>query len=135
MDTLIKLDLLSRRPIYEQLKAKISGLVLLGELKPGDALPAVRSFARDLGINPNTVQKAYQELEREDIIYSVVGRGTYISQSDNLADRLREQQVQRVKSAVLLAKNNSVTKEQIIRAVDEIFGGKNNGEGGSRADD
>ena len=135
MDTLIKLDLLSRRPIYEQLKSKISELVLLGELKPGDALPAVRSFARDLGVNPNTVQKAYQELERENIIYSVVGRGTYISRSDKLADQLREQQVQRVKSAVLLAKNSSVTKERIISAVDEVFNGKNHAEGESQADD
>jgi len=135
MNTQIMLDLQSRQPIYEQLKAKISELVLLGVLQPGDLLPTVRNLARDLGINPNTVQKAYQELERDNIIHSMVGRGTYISASDNLKDQLRERQIQRVKSAVLLAKNSSVTKKQITKAVDEVFDGENNGKGESQTND
>lgn len=72
---MFKLDTQSRTPIYEQLKAQITELVVIGALEPGSQLPSVRSLARDLGVNPNTVQKAYQDLERDQVIYSVSGKG------------------------------------------------------------
>lgn len=72
------LDMTSRIPVYEQLQERIIELYLLGVLKPNDPLPSVRSLAKDVGINPNTVQKAYQELERQNITYSVAGRGSFI---------------------------------------------------------
>lgn len=74
------LDMNSRVPIYEQLQERIIELYLLGILKPNDALPSVRTLAKDIGINPNTVQKAYQELERRNITYSLAGRGSFISE-------------------------------------------------------
>ena len=58
---MIKLDMQSRKPIYEQLKEQILRLTMLGVLSADEKLPSVRSLARDVGINPNTVQKAYQE--------------------------------------------------------------------------
>ncbi|WRS28745.1 GntR family transcriptional regulator [Oscillospiraceae bacterium MB08-C2-2] len=118
---LITLDLQSRLPIYEQLKSKISQLVLLGELKPDDQLPSVRSFARELGINPNTVQKAYQELEREKIIYSVVGRGSYISPDFNLNFQLQNSHLNNIKQAVLQAKNSGIEKQKVFNAVEEVY--------------
>ncbi|MEG0272149.1 MAG: GntR family transcriptional regulator [Hydrogenoanaerobacterium sp.] len=69
----------SRVPIYEQMKKKITELVLLGVLLPDEQLPSVRSLARKLGVNPNTVQKAYQELEHDGIVYSMGGKGSFIS--------------------------------------------------------
>ena len=76
---MFSIDLTSRVPIYEQICKKITELVLNGTLSENDQLPSVRSFAKDSGVNPNTVAKAYQELERNGIIYSVPGRGSFIA--------------------------------------------------------
>lgn len=76
---LFDLDLQSRTPIYEQLYKKTVELIIKGVLKENDQLPSVRSLAKELGVNPNTVAKAYQELERNKIIYSVSGRGSFVA--------------------------------------------------------
>ena len=81
---MLTIDLQSRQPIYEQLIYRMSELVALGALAPGEQLPSVRALARDLGINPNTVQKAYQELERRGVICSVAGKGSFIAGGDAL---------------------------------------------------
>ena len=67
---MIKIDLQSRTPIYEQLQEQILRLSLLGVLDQNEQLPSVRALAREIGVNPNTVAKAYQELERQGIIYT-----------------------------------------------------------------
>lgn len=77
------IDLTSRTPIYEQIHDKIIGLIVSGTLRENDQLPSVRSLAKDTGVNPNTVAKAYQELERSGIIYSVPGRGSFIAKPDS----------------------------------------------------
>lgn len=119
---MIKLDLQSRQPIYEQLKNKIGELVLLGELKPDDQLPSVRSFARELGVNPNTVQKAYQDLERDNIIYSVAGRGSYISPQISLNARLEETHLRKIRQTVSQAKSCAIAKERVISTVEDVYG-------------
>jgi len=73
------IDLKDRRPIYEQLIDQIMDLVLHGVMQPGEQLPSVRALAGELAINPNTIQKAYAELERRGITYSVAGRGSFVS--------------------------------------------------------
>ena len=65
---MIKLDYRSRTPIYRQLEDSIIEMILLGVYQKGTQLPSVRSLAVELGINPNTIQKAYQELESQGII-------------------------------------------------------------------
>ncbi len=67
-------------PIYQQIIDQIREKVLIGLLRPGDKLPSVRELATMITINPNTIQKAYQELERQKIIVTVRGRGTFVSQ-------------------------------------------------------
>ena len=79
-----QLDLHSRAPIYQQLKEKILRLIMAGAIGPGDPLPSVRVMARELGINPNTVAKAYQDLEKSGLIYSVAGKGSFISGEETL---------------------------------------------------
>lgn len=86
----IQVDYRDRRPIYEQLIANIRSLVLRGLLAPDEQLPSVRALAADLGINPNTIQKAYTELERQGLIYSTPGRGSFVC-SDPAALRQGEQ--------------------------------------------
>lgn len=69
----------SDKPIYEQIIDNIKELSLKDILKPDDKLPSVRQMASMLSVNPNTVSKAYQELERQNIIHTIRGRGTFIS--------------------------------------------------------
>lgn len=78
------IDLMSRVPIYEQLYRKVIELILKGVLNEQDKLPSVRSLATQLGVNPNTVAKAYSLLERDGIIYSLAGRGSFIAKPDTL---------------------------------------------------
>ncbi len=76
---MIFIDYKDRRPLYEQVVSKIEELVRIGALTKDEKMPSVRQLASDLAINPNTIQKAYQELERRGIIYSVKGRGNFVS--------------------------------------------------------
>lgn len=87
------IDLQSRVPIYEQLYRKIVELAVKGVLPEGAQLPSVRQLAKDLSVNPNTVSKAYQNLEHDGVIYSLAGRGSFIGkiqQADIHADLLEE---------------------------------------------
>jgi len=75
---MFELDLRSRAPIYEQLVEKIKELIINNVLKPDQQLPAVRALASELTINPNTIQKAYRELEYRGYIYSIPGKGSFV---------------------------------------------------------
>lgn len=75
----ITVDPRSRKPIYEQLVADVKRLVYAGELTADEPLPSVRSLAGELGINPNTIQRAYAALEAEGVIYSLPARGSFVS--------------------------------------------------------
>ena len=76
---MFQINLKSGEAIYLQLKEQVVKLACMGILKPNEQLPSVRVLARELGINPNTVAKAYQELENEKIIYSVSGKGSFVT--------------------------------------------------------
>ena len=76
---LITVDLRDRKQLYEQLIDNVKNLILMGELSPDEKLPSVRSLARELGINPNTIQKAYAELERQGVIITLPGRGSVVT--------------------------------------------------------
>lgn len=86
---MIRLDYRDARPIYEQVKDGLRRLMVTGVLAPGEKLPSVRSLAMDLAINPNTIQRAYAQLEMEGYVYSVAGRGTFVAegQEQNLVRR------------------------------------------------
>lgn len=79
---MIQLDFKDPRPIYEQIKDKIKELVIIGAVETDDKIPSVRELAQTLTINPNTIQKAYKDLEAEGIIYSVKGKGNFIAPLD-----------------------------------------------------
>ncbi|MDT3703542.1 MAG: GntR family transcriptional regulator [Thermincola sp.] len=75
---MLQLDFRSRVPVYEQLTEKIKEQIVYGVLKEDEQLPSVRELALELTINPNTIQKAYRELERQGYIYSVPGKGNFV---------------------------------------------------------
>ncbi len=76
---MIIIDYRDKRPLYEQVAEKLEHLIVCGALESNTRLPSVRSLALDLSVNPNTIQRAYAQLEQEGYIYSVVGRGNYVT--------------------------------------------------------
>ncbi|MBQ5863276.1 MAG: GntR family transcriptional regulator, partial [Peptococcaceae bacterium] len=78
---MILIDYKSRTPIYEQIIENVKALIVSGVLERDAQLPSVRQLAQELAINPNTIQRAYAELEREGIIYSLKGRGSFVGSS------------------------------------------------------
>ncbi|MFT4007048.1 MAG: GntR family transcriptional regulator [Lacrimispora sp.] len=81
---MILLDYKDRRPIYEQVVEKLKDLMICGVLEQDTQLPSVRSLAMDLSLNPNTIQRAYAELERRGFIYSVKGRGSFVADTGSI---------------------------------------------------
>ena len=86
---MLNLDYRDARPIYEQVRDGLRRLVVTGALVQGEKLPSVRAMASTLAINPNTIQRAYAQLEMEGYVYSVAGRGTFVAegQEQNLVRR------------------------------------------------
>lgn len=76
---MIVLDYRDKRPIYEQVVEKLEHLIICGGLEPNSKLPSVRALAMDLSINPNTIQRAYAQLELDGYIYTIIGRGNYVT--------------------------------------------------------
>lgn len=89
-------DYAKDRPIYLQLVEKICGEVIKGDLKPGDKLPSVREFAVDSGVNVNTVQRVYKELELMNLTETKRGQGTFITTDLNMISSIREQMKKQV---------------------------------------
>lgn len=90
---MIQLDLKDPKPLYEQIKYKIKELVISGIVKPDDKIPSVRELAQTLTINPNTIQKAYKDLESEGVIYSVKGKGNFIAHLDKSSIDIRRNEL------------------------------------------
>ena len=76
---MLTLNYRDSRPIYEQIKDGLRRMIVTGAMKQDEKLPSVRSLATQLSINPNTIQRAYNELEAEGYIYSVAGKGSFVS--------------------------------------------------------
>ncbi len=116
-----QLDLQSRTPIYQQLKEKILRLIMAGAIGPGDPLPSVRVMARELGINPNTVAKAYQDLEKSGLIYSVAGKGSFISGEETLDRQMTASVLDRFREAVREARSAGVDRQTALALVEEVY--------------
>ncbi len=98
---MFQLDLKNRKPIYEQIVENYKELIINGILKPDEKMPSVRDLAKQLTINPNTIQKSYRELEYQGYIYSVKGLGSFVSErSDSIIDRVKEENLkEQIKSS------------------------------------
>ena len=119
---MITVDMRDRKPIYEQLIDNIRTLAVQGHLKPDEHLPSVRQLAAELAINPNTIQKAYAELERQNVIYSLPGRGNFISPDiGSVAKQERQRQLEALGVLFRQAQNAGVEKSEMQALLDEIF--------------
>ena len=89
--SLITLNYRDARPIYKQIEDAFKNLMISGVLAAGEKMPSVRELATQLAINPNTIQRAYRELEAGGYIYTVSGRGTFVAEVEELGkNRKRE---------------------------------------------
>ena len=118
---MIVIDYKDNRPLYEQIAERFQVLIERGVLKPQEQMPSVRSLAMDLSINPNTIQKAYAELERRGYIYTVKGRGNFVSYDEELKEKRRNQQLEEFKTKAVQAMEAGVTKAELLQIVNEIF--------------
>ena len=114
---MIQIDLQSRVPLYVQLQEQIIRLSMLGILDENQQLPSVRALAREVGVNPNTVAKAYQQLEQQGIIYTVSGRGSFVSPDVLSLQSLRQAALQEVLDAVDKALSRGVSPQQLLDAI------------------
>lgn len=119
----IFLDYHSRTPIYEQIKEQIVLDISRGVLKKDDQLPSLRQLSSQLGINVNTVKRALSELEAQGVIYSVAGKGIFISGNAESQNIYLEQSLDAVKTALVNAKEMGASKEKITAIVKELFEG------------
>ena len=119
---MITVDMRDRKPIYEQLIDNIRTLAVQGHLKPDEHLPSVRALAAELAINPNTIQKAYAELERQNVIYSLPGRGNFISPDiGSVAKQERQRQLEALGVMFRQAQNAGVEKSEIQTLLDTVY--------------
>lgn len=120
--SLITVDLRDRKQLYEQIIDNIKNLILTGELKADDKLPSVRSLAKELGINPNTIQKAYSELERQGIIMTLPGRGSMILSDKNaLRDEKLDALTEKLTSIAAEMRTAGVTEEEFVETARSAY--------------
>ncbi len=118
---MILLDYRDKRPIYEQIVDKLEWLIMGGGLEANYKMPSVRSLAMELSVNPNTIQRAYAQLEQDGYIYTVSGRGSFVAhecewRSGKVAELTRELQ-----EVLIKAKEAGVTLKKAQEIADEIY--------------
>ena len=119
---MFQIDAMSRTPVYEQIIEQMEKFVLKGILVTDSQLPSVRSLSSTLSINPNTIQKAYTELDRKGIIYSVPGKGCFVTaEAKDILSQYKRDQLSDLQVLIKELALAGVTKEQILNCVEEVY--------------
>ena len=122
---LIRIDEKDSRPIYQQIVDEVRRGLVTGTLSPEDALPSVRELAGDLKVNPNTVQQAYRELEREGIVYVRRGQGTFIAEvREGTARERGALAASLAQRALREAYRHGLDAGELIAAIEKVADGK-----------
>lgn len=116
------LDFHSRTPIYEQIKEQITALVGSGILKADDQLPSLRQLSSELSVNINTIKRAFSDLESQGIIYSVAGKGSFVSKGTKI-DVIAESALEEARLAISKAKSMGAEKSDVLKIVNNIYEG------------
>lgn len=114
---MIVLNFKDPRPISEQVVCRFEELILRGIMTEGEAMPSVRSLAMELSINPNTIQKAYQELERRGIIDIVKGKGSYVASVERLKQNKQAAFYSQFEKSLEEAAILGISEEELIEAI------------------
>lgn len=116
---MLQLNYRDSRPIYGQIKDGIRKLIVTGALEPDEKLPSVRAMAMELAINPNTIQRAYAELETEGFLYSVPGKGSFAALPDGPLQARRQELLRRLNELLAELRCLQFSNEEILSAVKE----------------
>lgn len=118
---MILLDYRDKRPIYEQIVDKMERLIVSGGLEANDKMPSVRSFAMELSVNPNTIQRAYAQLEQDGYIYTVSGRGSFVAhECEWRSGKLREV-AKELQEVLTKAKEAGMSREMVMENIDKVY--------------
>ena len=109
---MISLNYRDSRPIYEQIRDGLRKLIVTGALSADEKLPSVRALAAQLAINPNTIQRAYTQLEAEGYVYTVSGRGTFVSEGQEQNRQRRREVTARVLPLMAELRDLGMTREE-----------------------
>ena len=120
---MIPINLKSPTPLWEQIKEGLKNQILLGVWSAGEQLPSVRSLAAELGINPNTIQRAYTELEREGLTFTVSGRGCFVEENvEVLALKRKSEALEKFTKAVDDCIKSGIEKDELLKQIETLFG-------------
>ena len=117
---MIQLDYRSSVTIYDQLINGIIRLKMVGALKGGDSLPSVKALASQLGINPNTVQKAYAILEQKGLTYSIPAKGSYVGKAERTEEIIKKKALDMLCANIAEALKAGITKKEIIELTENF---------------
>ena len=124
---MIQLDLSDHRPLYEQIKEKMKELIIAEILKPDDKIPSVREMAQQLTINPNTIQRAYRDLEAEGYIYSVRAKGSFVAPVSRVREETENTELtDEMENLVKRARFLGIKKETLIDLINGVYEKKTN---------
>lgn len=119
---MIVIDYGDKRPIYEQIVERFRMLILNGVLESDEKLPSVRALAVELSINPNTIQRAYTELERSGLIYSVKGKGNFVSANGSVVEQEKEKIICDLKDKIKSCREMGISAQEIEECIKEVYG-------------
>lgn len=113
---MISIDYQNRTPIYEQIVEQIERYIAFGVLKPKEQMQSIRELASTLGINPNTVKKAYDELEKRGAIITISTKGTFVAEKINyVIDRKINEKMKIIKEAIVDLEKLGIKKDEILK--------------------
>ena len=118
---MILLDYRDKRPIYEQIVEKLEKLIVSGGLSADEKMPSVRSLGMELSVNPNTIQRAYAQLEQEGYLYTVSGRGNFVAPESEWRDGIKQKVLQEWITATRNARLSGITLEQLQNTLKDVY--------------
>ena len=124
----MQIDRHSRTPLYEQVIAQVERGILTGEYRPNEQIPSVRTLSMELSVNPNTLQKAYIELERRGLCYTVPGSGRFVAaDAETKLRRMKRELIERVEALARELRVSGVSEGEVINAVRAAYCDEGNG--------
>lgn len=119
---MILLDYRDKRPIYEQVVEKLERLIVGGALEPDAKMPSVRSMGVELAVNPNTIQRAYNQLEQEGYLYTASGRGSFVAPESEWREGKKKKMLDEWRQVTERAKEAGLGAEELKAELDRVFG-------------
>ena len=120
-DKMFEIDQRSRIPIYEQIKNQILLYIRMGIYEANEQLPSIRTVSQQTGINVNTVKRAFADLEAEGVIYSLVGRGCFVSRDAVKTTSIADKALKEIEPEIHSMKSKGVDKDSLISMIERIY--------------